>query len=64
MNRTVDLPNGVQFAVQVHEAIASVALSHGEGHDCTTCRAARGDKHALALLYLAMIERHPEGGIA
>lgn len=32
----------------LHEALNSVALSHDEGCDCTTCRATGGDEAALA----------------
>jgi len=36
------------------EALASVALSHEEGHDCDVCRAASGDKDALIRVMLDM----------
>jgi hypothetical protein len=42
------------FAVK--EAIASVALSHPEGHDCDTCKAAAGDEDAFARVVLALFE--------
>lgn len=38
--------------ISLKEAIATVALSHEEGHDCTICRANRGDKDALMDVFL------------
>ena len=35
---------------QLREAVASVSLSHPENCNCTTCKAADGDEHALALI--------------
>lgn len=41
----------------VNEAIHSVALSHDEDCDCTTCRAADGDREAWALIYAEVADR-------
>lgn len=32
----------------LRDAVAAVAMSHGEGHDCHVCRAAQGDEAAFA----------------
>jgi hypothetical protein len=40
----------------VMEAIHSVALSHPEDCRCTTCRAAEGDKRALAEIFAAVAQ--------
>jgi hypothetical protein len=41
---------------QLREAVASVSLSHPEGCDCKTCRAARGDADAFASILEEMME--------
>jgi hypothetical protein len=38
----------------IKEAVASVALSHPEGHDCDTCKAAAGDNAALRRILIAV----------
>ena len=43
--------------IALHEAVSSTALSHGAGHDCTVCRAARGDSDAFAGILMAALDR-------
>lgn len=42
--------------IQLNGAIASVALSHPDGHDCDVCRASHGDGEALERIMVSMEE--------
>jgi hypothetical protein len=42
------------------ESINSVALSHPEGHDCDTCKAAAGDKDAFQRVVVEVFESEQE----
>lgn len=44
-------------AMQLQEAVSSVAMSHRDDCDCRTCRAAYGDGEAFAELCEGMQER-------